>query len=524
MTPLPNAPAIPPTRLIGLVLGPVIAAIIFFILPAEQRDAAGQLVGGLSNSGRATLAVGGWLAIWWITEAMPIEAAAMLPLALFPIAGVASMKAAAAPYADEVVFLFLGGMLLGAAMERWNLHRRIALLVMLSVGTRPALLVGGLLFATAILSMWVSNTAAAIMMLPIAVGVIRLAHDRHLAAGGAIDPDASAGDSSPARRFAVAAVLAVAYGASIGGVGTLVGTPPNGVLAGFLRTRFDDTLTFGEYFRLGFPVMLVVLPIAWALLLVLHPVRGMKLEGAEQLLRSELRGLGPVSRGEWSVITVAGLASFAWIFREPLAAALGLVRARAGGGKPEVLLTDAGIAIFAAMLLFLIPVGIRRGEFALDWKTASRIPWGVLLLFGGGLSLAAAIEANGVDRYLAGMFQGLAGWPPLAVVLVTAAAAVFFSEIGSNTAVATVMLPVVATAAPVVGVHPYVLCFAVSFGVSLAFMMPSGTPPNALAFTTGHLRVRHMVRAGILLNLACILLITAAVYWLAPVVGLVPAR
>jgi sodium-dependent dicarboxylate transporter 2/3/5 len=496
---------------LGLFLGPLAAIAIYFLLPPPQLDSAGLTISGLSHAGRMTLAIGAWLAVWWISEAIPIEAAALLPLVAFPLAGVTNMKSAAAPYADEVVFLFLGGMMIGAALERWGLHRRVALLTMLALGTRPAMLIAGLLAATALLSMWVSNTAAAVMMLPIANGVVNLVHARN--------------DSGPhphpkqAKNFAVAAMLAVAYGASIGGVATLVGTPPNGVLAAFMRQSFSDSLTFGEYLKIGLPTALLVLPVAWALLLLLHPMRGLHAEGAHHLLRADLRALGPVSRGEWTVLLVFAFASFLWIFREPVAMALHLFRDRPGappGAKPEILLTDAGIAIGAALLLFLIPVHAKQRVFALDWKTVGALPWGILLLFGGGLSLAAAIEANRVDVFLASAFNALQGLHPFVLLLITAALAVFASEIGSNTAVATVLLPIVATAAPALGIRPELLCFAVSFGVSLAFMMPSGTPPNALAFTSGHLRVPDMARAGLALNLASIAIIAAVVYWIAP--------
>lgn len=496
----------PISRVIGLVLGPLVAAALYLLLPLEQRDAAGAVVSGLTPAGRMTLAIGGWLAVWWITEAIPIEAAAMLPLALFPLAGVATMKDAAAPYADEVVFLFMGGMLLGAAMERWHLHQRIALMVMLALGSSPPRLIAGLLCATALISMWVSNTAAAIMMLPIAIGVIELAHTQHEEAGNTREDKA-------ARNFAVASLLAVAYGASIGGVATIIGSPPNGVMVSFANRTLGETVTFGEWFKIGLPVMLVTLPVTWLLLMSIYNPRGLRVSGAKEMLRLRLRDLGPVSRGEWIVLAVFTLAALAWIFRVPLAETLNLTRER--NGRTEYLLTDAGIAIIAAMLLFVIPVRWKQAEFVLDWRTAGKIPWGILLLFGGGLSLAAAISANDVDEFLGRLFQGMSGLHAIAVIAIIAASAIFVSEIGSNTAVATVLLPVVATVAPALGVPVLPLCFAVALGVSLAFMMPSGTPPNALVFTSGHLRVREMVKAGFALNLACVVIITAACYWLA---------
>jgi solute carrier family 13 (sodium-dependent dicarboxylate transporter), member 2/3/5 len=500
------------SRLIGLGLGPLAAVLLFFVLPHAVRDASGggAIVSGLSEPGRMTIAIGAWLAVWWVTEAIPIEAAALLPLAAFPLAGVASFKAAAAPYAEEVVFLFLGGMLLGCAMERWGLHKRLALAVMLALGTSPARLLGGLLLATAIISMWVSNTAAAVMMLPIAVGVVRLTHARHVA-----NTHDGHADHTSAHRFAIAAMLAVAYGASIGGVATMIGSPPNGVTVGFIAKTFGETITFTQWLKLGLPLMLIMLPICWGLLLLLFPTRALRVHGARELLERERQELGPMTPGEKRVLLVFAAASLAWVFREQLCHLLGLVRERPGQ-RPEFLLTDAGVAIIAALAMFLIPVKPRGGPWReasmlLDWKTASTIPWGVLLLFGGGLSLAAAVEANNVDDALGSLLSGLAGLPPILVLAIIAALAIFVSEIGSNTAVATVMLPIVATAAPQLGVHPIALSFTIAFGVSLAFMMPSGTPPNALVFSSGYLRVPEMVRTGLLLNLASVVVITLVV-------------
>lgn len=511
-----------PARLIGLFLGPVVAALLYFILPTQLHNAAGEVTATLTNPGRLTIAIGGWLAVWWVSEAIPIEAAALLPLVAFPLFGVATFKETAIPYADEVVYLFLGGMLLGCAMERWNLHRRLALLVMLKVGTSPPKLLAGILLATALLSMWVSNTAAAIMMLPIAAGVVRIAQSSSR-------PGVSPGTESPAisssaKNFGVAAMLAVAYGASIGGVGTLVGTPPNGVCAAFIAKTYPDTLTFSEWLVLGLPVMLVTLPVCWGLLLLMFPTRGLDIHGATDLLKREHESLGKTTLGEWLVITVFSIASLSWIFRPQLVTWFDLTKIIEENGtkKTVVLLTDAGIAITASLLMFLIPVKPRKGVMLLDWRTARTIPWGVLLLFGGGLTLAAAVEANGVDKVVASLFAGLHGMHPLIVVLIVTAAAMFISEIGSNTAVATVLLPIVAKAAPAIGIHPYMLIFAVTLAVSLAFMMPSGTPPNALVFSSGYLRVPQMVKAGFLLNVACVLIITTACYFVVRWMGMLP--
>jgi sodium-dependent dicarboxylate transporter 2/3/5 len=501
-TPMPPGEAVAPTRWIGLILGPLAAALLSLLLPEGTVNQAGELVGGLTHAGRLTVAVGAWLSIWWLTEAIPIEAAGLLPLAVFPVLGVASIRDTAAPYANEVIFLFMGGLFLGAALERWGLHKRIALRVMLLVGARPDRLVGGIMLATALISMWVSNTATAVMMLPIAVSVVRLIVEHASRTPGTQD-------DLHAKRFAVAAMLAVAYGASIGGVATIIGTPPNGVLAAFVKDRYADEISFAEWLKVGLPLVAFVLPVAWLLLTrVLFPMKLAETPDARALLLRELRELGPMSRGEWLILAIFSATALAWIFRVPLAEALGLTRPRPGR-PPETLLSDAGIAIASALLMFAIPVDRARGVFLLDWKSAGRVPWGVLLLFGGGLSLADAVEANRVDDAIATLLGGLAGVHPVLIILAVTTAAVFISEIGSNTAVVTTFLPIVAVVAAKLGIHPYLLAFPVTIAASYAFMMPSGTPPNALVFSSGYLHVRDMVKAGFWLNLISIAAITA---------------
>ncbi len=476
---------------LGLAAGPLAALALYALLPEAD---------GLSEGGRRTLAAAAWMAVWWITEALPIEATALLPLCVFPLLGIADIEATAAPYADPVIFLFLGGVMLGAAMERWGLHRRLALLTMLAVGTRPSQLVGGVMLATAAISMWVSNTATAVMMLPIGMSLIRFAR----------------GTGPSATNFAKCMMLGIAYAATIGGIGTVIGTPPNAVAMGFIERSYRVQIGFLDWLAIGLPIMLLFLPLAWLCLVrLVFPCRGAPVSGARTLIQDELRALGPLSRGELWTGTVFALAAAAWILRQPLADWLGLV-ARSPGAPPAYRLTDAGIAITAALLLFAIPVDARRRTFLLDWRDAARLPWGVLILLGGGLALAAAFGANGVDRYIGAGFAALAGLPVLAVVAIVSASVVFTTEFGSNTAVVNIFLPIVAAAALDLGVHPYVLIFPTALAASYAFMMPMGTPPNALVFASGHLHVADMAKAGFLLNLLSILVITLFVYYAAP--------
>jgi sodium-dependent dicarboxylate transporter 2/3/5 len=477
---------------VGLAAGPLVALMLYALLPDAE---------GLSEAGRRTLAVAAWMALWWITEALPIEATALLPLAVFPVLGIADIEGAAAPYADPVIFLFLGGVMLGAAMERWGLHRRLALLTMLAVGTRPAELVGGIMLATASISMWVSNTATAVMMLPIGLSLVQFAGGQGKADG----------------NFGKCMMLGIAYAATIGGIGTVIGTPPNAVAMGFIERSYGVQIGFLEWLEIGLPVMLVFLPLAWLCLVrLVFPCPGAPIAGARALIQEELVALGPLSRGEALTGLVFVLAALAWVLRQPLADVLGLVH-RPPGAPPEYLLSDAGIAIIAALLLFAIPVDARSRTFIIEWRDAARLPWGVLILLGGGLTLAAAFGANGVDRYIGAGFGGLAGLPVLAVVGIVSAIVVFTTEFGSNTAVVNIFLPIVAAAAVDLGIHPYLLIFPTALAASYAFMMPMGTPPNALAFASGHLHVPDMAKAGFLLNLLSILVITLFIYYAAPV-------
>ncbi|MFN0133980.1 MAG: SLC13 family permease [Phycisphaerales bacterium] len=481
-------------RWIGLALGPMVAAALYVALPTE----------GLSPGGRRTLAAGAWLAIWWLTEALPIEATALVPLAMFPLLGVATMRATAAPYAEEVIFLFLGGLLLGAAMERWGLHKRLALWTILAVGTRPRMLVGGAMLATAVISMWVSNTATAVMMLPIGMSVTALVGERLRAHAGPSDRSAE--------HFAKSMMLGIAYAATIGGIATVIGTPPNTVAASFIRQTYGVEIGFVGWLKIGLPIMLVFLPATWFVLVgVVYRFRSEAMPGVRSLIRAELDQLGPMSRGEVATLVVFVLAAVAWVVRVPLSDAIWPRL-----GKGEVVLTDSGIAIVAALALFMIPVDRKRGVFVLDWASASRVPWGVLLLFGGGLTLAAAISANGVDKFIGAQFDGLSGVHPLLIVLALTTVVVFTTEVGSNTAVVNIFLPICAAVAPALGVHPYMLILPTAIAASYAFMMPMGTPPNALVFASGHLRIMDMARAGFLLNLLSIGVITLFMYFAAP--------
>lgn len=460
-------------RTAGLLLGPLLL-LLTILLPAPP---------GLSQEGWRTAGVTLLMVSWWVSEALPIPVTALLPLVCMPLLGILGMEAAAAPYANPVVFLFFGGFVLARAVERWGLHRRVALHVVRAAGTRPARLVGGFMLASAALSMWISNTATAIMMLPIGISLIALMEE------------AGVGGERGSASFALALMLGIAYGASIGGIGTLIGTPPNALLAGFLRENYGFTLGFLEWMLVGVPVVLVLLPLTWLLLTRwIFQVDQEEFPAAAQVLAREIARLGAPSRGERLVGLVFGLTALAWVTRPVFERWL-----------PG--LTDTGIAVAAAIALFLIPVRPREAEFLLDWRTAEGLPWGVLLLSGGGLSLAAAVAQTGLAAWIGG---GLAGQHQLPVILVMFAITlilVFLTEIMSNTAALAAFLPVIAAVALGLGAHPLLLGVPAAIGASCAFMMPMATPPNAIVFGSGRITIPQMARAGFALNLVAIVLI-----------------
>jgi len=465
----------------GRVLGPIAAALVYLLLPEGEA---------LSQSARACAAVATLMAIFWMTEALPLAVTSLLPLALFEPLSVVSMEDAASPYASPLIFLFTGGFMIALAMERWELHRRIALMTLRLAGSRLTRMVGAFMVAAAVLSMWVSNTATAVMMLPIGISVIALL-------------DEQSGEDPVKDRFAPCLLLGLAYACSIGGVATLIGTPPNVVLAGFVAEKYGYDLAFGRWMLFGVPLAAVFLAIAWFLLTrFLYNLRDEELPGGRGMIRDELRKLGPMSLGEKLTLAVFLCTAALWIGREPLT---GVAPFLAG-------FSDAQIAIAAGVLLFAIPVRPREGVFVMNWKTASRIPWDVLLLFGGGLSLAAAISDTGLDDFIGSSVEVLSGAPGWAISLGVAALIVFLTELTSNTATATAFLPILAGAASGLGVEPMTLLLPAVFAASCAFMLPVATPPNAIVFGSGRIAIADMVGAGFVMNLVSITVVTIAAY------------
>ncbi len=444
-----------------------------------------------------TAAVAILMAVWWITEPIPIPATSLLPLLLFPLLDAGTIRDVAPPYAHPLVFLFMGGFMMALAMQRWGLHRRIALHVIRRTGTRPTSVVAGFMVSAAFLSMWVSNTATAMMMLPIGLSVIELAGE-------------SPNQSRASDPFAVALLLGIAYACSIGGLGTLIGTPPNAFMAAFLLETYGIEISFVRWMAVGVPVVVVSLPLSiWILTRVAFPVHRSTLAGGQELISRELRKMGPISRAEAMVAGVFALTAFAWIFRPLL-------------GKWVPGLSDPGIAVAAAILLFLVPVDLRRGKFLLNWEWAQRVPWGVLLLFGGGLSLAAAIQRSGLAAWLAQALHGLSAWPTPVIVVAAAVLIILLTEFTSNTATAAAFLPILASVADGIGRHPMLLVVPAAMAASCAFMLPVATPPNAIVYGSNRLTIPQMLRAGVLLEILFIGLVTATTYALLPLVFGVP--
>jgi solute carrier family 13 (sodium-dependent dicarboxylate transporter), member 2/3/5 len=482
-----NGP-MPRIRLLALASG----LAVFFIMLALPAPT------GLEEVGWRTAAVATLMAIWWMTEALPIPATAMLPLVLFPILGILDMPAAAAPYANEVIFLFLGGFILAAGMQRWGLHKRLALGIMAFVGATPKRLLFGFMAATAFLSMWISNTATAAMMLPIALAVAEL-----------FSPRVDGKDTS---NFPVALLLGIAYAASIGGVATLIGTPPNAVLAAASAELIGVEISFVEWMAVGVPTTLVFLPIAWGMLLFMYPPEPLAGDAAG-ILANERASLGRMGRGEKIVAVVFFLTAVSWVFRAPLD--LGFVSLP---GLQTLFpgIRDSTIAMAAAVALFVIPVYPSKGIQTISWRETESVPWGVLLLFGGGLSLALAMDRSGLAGWIGQGVVGLEGVSVLVLVAAVATLFIFLTEITSNTATSTMAMPLMVGVAVALGVDAVTLMATAALASSMAFMLPVATPPNAIVFGSERITIQQMARAGFFMNLISIVIVTIFVFTLVP--------
>ncbi len=492
-------------RIIGLIGGPLIALVLFWWLPEQYTNDAGQLV-TLTGAARTAAAVAIWMAIWWITEAIAVYATALIPLAVFPLTGAASIKSTAAAYGHELIYLFLGGFILALALERCGLHRRFALTALKAVGTRPTRIIAAFMFIAAFLSMWVTNTATTIMLLPVALSITKLVGDsgkQGPCKEGSGKDGAGIDDADLARRnFAVCLLLAIAYAATIGGIGTIIGTAPNVFLVSYIRTQMNVEISFAAWMQFGVPLVIVFVPVVWWLLSrVIYRVSSHPIVGADALLDRLHAELGPMSRAEKLTLTIFLLTAATWVMRPWLGNIV------IGDVKPLAGLTDSGIAIIAALALFVTPGNLAEREFLMDWPTAVKLPWGLLILFGGGLSLAATLDQSGFSAFLGSQAVILSALPIFLIIVLVTAAMIFLTELTSNTATTATLVPVLYAVAVGLGLDPFLLIVPAGIAASCAFMLPVATPPNAIVFGSGLVSIPQMSRAGFWLNLVAILLI-----------------
>lgn len=477
------------TSHLGLFTG-IILFIIFLLLPAPE---------GLEGVAWKTAAVAILMAVWWITEAIPIAATALLPIVLFPVFGIAPIGDTTAPYANPLIFLFMGGFIIAIAMQTWNLHKRIALNIVSFVGVKPTSIIIGFIIASAFLSMWVSNTATALMMLPIAISVLQMVNNRRDT------------EMVPVTNFEIVLVLAIAYACNIGGIGTLIGTPPNALMAAFMLENFNLEIGFAQWMLVGIPLVLIMLPIMYLLLSkFIYPIKLKELPGGRSIITTQLNSLGEMRKSEFRVALVFGTTALLWIARPLLTDYI-----------PG--LSDAGIAITAGVVLFLLPSGDQKGKNLLMWKDLKELPWGILILFGGGLSLAMAITSSGLATWIGEAVSGLDALPLVVLVLLVILIIVFLTEITSNTATAAAFLPILASSAIGIGQDPMLFVIPAAIAASCAFMLPVATPPNAIIYGSGKVTIPQMAKAGVWLNIIVSILLTLASYTLfAYVFGIEP--
>ncbi len=468
---------------IGLLLGPCLFILTLLLFHPE----------GLSREANAVLACTLWIAVWWITEAIPIAVTSLLPIILFPLTGGLELSETTASFGHRYIFLYIGGFILAIAIERWNLHKRMALTIIKLIGTNVKSIILGFMLATAFLSMWISNTATTVMMLPIGMAII----------AQLVDNPATIADEN--RIFGKALMLSIAYSASIGGLATLIGTPPNLVLAGIVQETYGVEITFLQWFIFGLPISIVLLLICWKYLTTFaFEFRQTSFPGGKAEINHQLRLLGKISYEEKVVLAVFVATAFAWISRSYIL----------NHFIPD--LDDTIIALTAGVLLFLLPASKEKNRQLITWEEAVKLPWGILLLFGGGLALAQGFKTSGLAEWIGGQMTLLEGASLFVLLLVVVTAVNFLTEITSNLATTAMILPILAPMAMVIGVHPYVLMVGATVAASCAFMLPVATPPNAVVFGSGYLTIPDMVKAGIWMNLLSIVFLTLIVYWVLP--------
>ena len=475
----------------GLVLGPVIF-LVLLLLPLSD---------GVPPAAMHVAAITALMATWWITEAIPIPATSLLPVVLFPLMDVMDGSKVTQAYGNHLVYLFMGGFFIAVTVEKWDLHRRIALHTIRLVGVTPDLIILGMMLATAFLSMWISNLAATMMMMTIGMAVLQQSINQ-------LDRQTSSVDTRKGHyRFGTALMLGIAYAASIGGISTLVGTAPNALFAGIVEQHYGITISMADWVIFAFPLSVLMLFITWFYLThIAYPSEMDHLPGGYELINRQIRELGPVSTAEIRISVVLVLVAGLWIVNGLLD--IGALR----------MVKDSTIAIFGALLLFIIPADFKKREFLLDWQTAVSIPWDILILFGGGFALALGFSESGLTRIIAEQLSALKGINIAFIIIIVTTLVIFLTEITSNTATASIMLPIMLALAESMGVHPFGLMLAAVIAASFAFMLPVATPPNAIVFGSRYVTMQQMVFAGFRLNIIGIILISTFVLVILPLV------
>ena len=475
----------------GLWLGPLLF-VAMLMLPAPA---------GMEPNAQKMAAIALLMATWWMCESIPIPATSLLPLMLFPLLGIMHTKSAAAPYASHLIFLFMGGFIIALSMQRWELHRRIAMTIVKLVGFSPSRLIFGFMAATATLSAFVSNTATAVMMMPIGLAIIS-----HVIEEGKKEGLDKEIDFSPEHfSFGLNLMLGIAYAASIGGMATLIGTPPNTVLAGYLNKTYGFEISYVDWLKVGVPLVAIMLPLCWLWLTrIANPMKLKKVPGGREMILDELKQMGRMSTGEKWTAAVFFLTALGWIFRKQL-----------GFLFPDpTLVTDAAIAMTGALLLFMIPVNMKKNVFVMDWHWAAKMPWGVLLLFGGGLAMAAGFKQTGLATWIGSQVSLLNNAPILVLVVAVTTLIIFLTELTSNTATAAMVMPILSAVAIGINQNPLLLVIPAAIAASCAFMLPVATPPNAIVFGSGYVTIPQMVRSGFGLNIIGVIFTTIITYLL----------
>jgi len=474
----------PKYKKIGFIAGPLLFLLLLNFPITIINPMAHQVI-----------AVAAWMIVWWITEAVAIPITALLPMTLFPLIGIMDIKSVCSNYANPIVYLFFGGFIIALALEKVQLHKRIALNIIKLTGTNANGIILGFMIATALMSMWISNTASTVVMLPIAISVIKLLIN---------DEDGFTPDD---QFFALSIMLGIAFSANIGGMATLIGTPPNTVMAGFIENEYGIEISFVNWLIMGLPFAAIMLAINYFVVVrLIYPNNLGQLSASGQIIQQELDKLGVMSKGEKIVLLIFLITAMLWIFRTTINAWF-----------PAINLTDAGISMLGAMAMLVAPLSLQRGEFTLDWKDTEKLPWGILLLFGGGLALASGLSQAGIIDLIGQTIAEKEGLSVLGVTSILIFVMLFMTELMSNVALVAIFAPVVAGIATGLGIPMLHLLIPVTLAASCAFMLPMATPPNAIVFASGHIKVYQMAKVGVILNVISVLILIGLAYSVIPV-------